>query len=210
MKRARILLADDHALVLAGIRSLLEPHYDVVGEAADGRSLVEEALRLRPDLVILDITMPMLNGIEAARQIKKSWPRAKLLFLSMHANALYLREAFDAGGSGYVLKSSASEELRIAVRRVLDGGTYVAPRFGGEVIDRVLSRSGRPAAELTTRQREVLQLVAEGRTNKEVAAILNVSIKTVEFHRGQIMRRLGLRSIAELTRFAVQSGFVGE
>ena len=126
VKRARVLLADDHALILAGIRSLLDGHYDVVEQVGDGRSLVEAALRLRPDLIILDISLPLLNGIDAARQIKKMWPEAKLVFLSMHSSPVYLREAINAGGDAYILKTSAKEELRIAMHKVLDGQTYVS------------------------------------------------------------------------------------
>jgi DNA-binding NarL/FixJ family response regulator len=212
-KRPRILLADDHSFILAGIRSLLEGHYDLVGQVDNGRSLVEAAVRLRPDLMILDVTMPMLNGIDAARQIRKEWPQAKLLFLSMHASAVYLREAFEAGGSGYVLKSSAAEELRTAVQTVLKGQVYVAPAFHLDVVESLrdaIRQPGRASAQLTDCQREVLQLIAEGRVNKEIAAILNVSEKTVEFHRGRIMNKLGVHTVAELVRWAVQDGMVGE
>lgn len=205
-KRTRILLADDHSFILAGIRSLLEAHYDLVGQVSDGRALVEAAERLRPDLIILDVTMPLLNGIDAARQIRQAWPQSKLLFLSMHASPVYLREAFDAGGSGYVLKSSAVEELRTAIQRILKGQTYVASSLergfpGG---------AGRSSSALTERQREVLQLIADGRGNKEIAKMLEVSVKTVEFHRGRIMNRVGVHTVAELIRWAVQAGMVGE
>jgi DNA-binding NarL/FixJ family response regulator len=213
MTPPRILLADDHSFILAGIRSLLEAHYDLVGQVSDGRSLVEAALRLRPDLTILDVTMPLLNGIDAARQIKKEWPSAKLLFLTMHASAVYLREAVEAGGLGYVLKSSATEELRTAIQKVLKGQAYLAPSFDREVLETVqasIRKPGRSSVQLTGRQREVLQLIAEGRANKEIAAILKISAKTVEFHRGRIMSRLGVHSVAELIRWAVQAGLVGE
>lgn len=209
IRRARILLADDHALIVAGVRTLLEAHYDLVGQLGDGRSLVEAAVRLRPDLIILDVTMPLLNGIDAARQIKRAWPQAKLLFLSMHASTAYLQEAFNAGGSGYVLKSSAAEELRTAIQRVLSGQTYVAPSLEQGIPQGVL-RQGGSSAQLTERQREVLQLIAEGRGNKEIATILGVSVKTVEFHRGRLMERLGVHGVAELVRWAVQAGLVGE
>ncbi len=209
IRRARILLADDHVLIVAGVRTLLEAHYDLVGQVGDGRSLVEAAVRLRPDLIILDVTMPMLNGIDAAQQIKKAWPQAKLLFLSMHASTAYLQEAFNAGGSGYVLKSSAAEELRTAIQKVLSGQTYVAPSLEQGITQGVL-RQGGLSAQLTERQREVLQLIAEGRGNKEIATILGVSVKTVEFHRGRLMERLGVHGVAELVRCAVQAGLVGE
>jgi len=213
MKRARILLADDHSLILAGIRSLLEDHCELVGQVEDGRSLVDAALRQRPDLIILDVSMPILNGIDAARQIKRAWPGAKLLFLSMHANAVYLREALDAGGCGYVLKSSATEELRAAIRKVLKGEIYVARAFGPDIVESLRTPSGRQPRSpigLTDRQREVLQLIAEGRGNKEIAALLTVSVKTVEFHRGRLMSKLGVHTTAELTAFAVRAGLAGE
>jgi DNA-binding NarL/FixJ family response regulator len=209
----RILLADDHSFILAGVRSLLESHYDLVGQVSDGRALVEAALRLRPDLTILDVTMPLLNGIDAARQIKREWPQAKLLFLSMHSNPVYAREAMEAGGSGYVLKSSATEELRTAVQKVLKGQAYLPASFDRQVLEAIqtsIAKPGRSSVQLTERQREVLQLIAEGRVNKEIATILKVSVKTVEFHRARIMSRLGVHSMAELVRWAVQAGLVGE
>jgi DNA-binding NarL/FixJ family response regulator/anti-sigma regulatory factor (Ser/Thr protein kinase) len=205
MKPARLLLGDAHVLMLTGIRTLLEPYYEVVGSAQDGRSLVMAALRLRPDLIILDVTMPILNGIDAARLIKKAWPEAKLLFLSMHSNPVYLREALEAGASGYLVKSAATEELRPAIERVLKGQLYVAPVFGDIVQDLVTStgRSPRASAELTDRQREVLQLIVEGRSNKEIGEILAVSVKTVEFHRGRIMTKLGFHTAAELGEYHI-------
>ena len=207
----RVLAADDHSIVLTGIRNLIERDYELVGQAMDGRSLVREALRLRPDLVLLDIGMPLLNGIEAAKQIKRAWPEAKLLFVSMHANAMYLREAMRTGASGYVLKSSASEELLPAMKQALKGQTYISPAFGATVLENIRSDAPtklRAVAGLTDRQREVLQLIAEGHSNKEVAAILRVSVKTAEFHRARIMRQLGLYSSAELAAFAVREGLV--
>jgi DNA-binding NarL/FixJ family response regulator len=209
MQRARILLADDHSFILAGVRSLLEAHYDLVGQVSDGQALVEAAGRLRPDLIILDVTMPVLNGIDAARQIKQVWPQSKLLFLSMHSSTVYLREALDAGGAGYVLKSSAVEELRTAIQKVLKGQTYVAPSLERARAEGAAGPGG-SSAPLTERQREVLQLIADGRGNKEIAGILKVSVKTVEFHRGRIMNRVGVHTVAELIRWAVQAGVVGE
>lgn len=210
MARAKILLADDHSLILTGIRALLAEYFDVIGQAEDGRALVDTALRLRPDLVILDVAMPLLNGIEAARQIRRHWPEARFLFLSMHCDPLYLREAIRAGGSGYVLKSSANDELLTAVRKILKGETYLTEMLRREVREGLATPTGRPSrpTSLTDRQKEVLQLLAEGRTNKEIAAILSVSVKTVEFHRGQIMRSLGVHTTAELVRFAVRLGLV--
>jgi DNA-binding NarL/FixJ family response regulator len=208
-RRARILLADDHSFILAGIRSLLEAHYDLVGQVSDGKSLVEAALRGRPDLIVLDITMPVLSGIDAARQIKTAWPEARLLFLSMHASPVYLRAALDAGGSGYVLKSSAVEELRTAIQKVLKGRTYVAPSLERGISGGV-ARAGHPSPLLTERQKAVLQLIADGCANKEIAALLKVSVKTVEFHRGRIMNKVGVHTVAELIRWAVRSGLVEE
>ena len=213
MKRARILVADDHSIVMAGIRSLVEPEWELAGQVGDGRSLVEAALKLRPDLIILDIGMPVLNGIDAARQIRKAWPEAKILFLTMHASLMYLRGAMRAGGSGYVLKTSAGEELQPAIRKILKGQIYVSAAFGLDALETLQTPSGRKntaPVDLTDRQRQVLQLVAEGRTNGEIAEILNVSIKTVQFHRGQLMRKLGVNSVAKLTQFAVLEGLVNE
>jgi DNA-binding NarL/FixJ family response regulator len=210
VKRARILLADDHSLILTGIRTLLGEEFELVGAVEDGRALVEEALRLRPDIVILDIAMPLLNGIDAARQIRKAWPEAKLLFLTMHSDPLYLREALHVGASGYLLKSSAVEELQAAIASVLKGEIYLTQAIPWQVKDTLSTGSGRlvRSTSLTGRQKEVLQLLAEGRSNKEIAAILRVSIKTVEFHRAQMMRTLGVHTVAELTRFAVRLGLV--
>ncbi len=186
---------------------MLENHYDVVGTADNGKVLTEAAARLHPDIVVLDVSMPILNGTDAAREIKKTSPGTHLVFLSMHSNAIYLRKAFEAGGSAYVLKSGASEELLTAIEAASKGGRYVSPGFGEDVVESVKSgpaRATRAVVELTQRQRQILQLIAEGRQNKEIADILNVSVKTVEFHRGTPMAKLGARSVAELTRFAMQ------
>lgn len=211
IRRNRILLGDDHALILTGTRALLDDRYEIIGQLGDGRSLVALAIRLKPDLVMLDISMPVMNGIDAARQIRKEWPEAKLLFLSMHSGPVYLREAMDAGGTGYVIKSAANEELQIAVDRVLKGQVYISAGFDRDVVEGVqASMHGRAkaSAQLTFRQREVLQLVAEGWANKEIANLLNVSVKTVEFHRGRIMIKIGAHSAADLIRYAFQSGML--
>ena len=211
MTRTRLLIVDDHPLILAGIRSLLGARYDLVGECGDGRSAVGMALRLRPNVILLDVGLPLLNGIDAARQIRREWPAAKILFLSMHANSIYVREAFNAGAAGYVLKSSAAEELETAIRTVLRGGIYTSPALGEDVLEDLLTSGGidaRTTVKLTDRQREVLQMVAEGRGNKEIAQILNVSPKTVDFHRGKIMRKVGVHTVAELTAFALKSGII--
>ncbi len=212
MRRSTILLADDHLLILAGIQGLLGGYYDIVEQVRDGRSLVAAAVSLKPDLIILDISMPLLNGIEAARQIKKAWAGAKLLFLTMHASPAYLQEAMDAGGMGYALKSCANEELRSAVQTILRGQIYISPSFDRDVLEAMqVSQRRRPRSSvpLTFRQAEVLQLVAEGWGNKEIADLLKVSVKTVDFHRGRIMRKLGAHNVAELVRYAVQAGVVG-
>ena len=211
MKRPRVLLADDHPLILEGLRSLLEPECDVVGVIRDGRSLVEAASRLKPDVIVLDISLPLLNGIDAARQIKKELPPAKVLFLTMHANPAYLREALNAGASGYVLKTSAGEELPGAIRDALRNRLHVTAGFGEEIVNQFERRppsSPRSQSVLTARQREILQLVAEGRTAKDIAAILNISLQTVAFHKYQIMNKLGVRTTAELTKYAIQEGLV--
>ncbi len=203
MKRARLLLADDHALVVAGLRKLLEPEFDVVGTVADGRSLLDAAQRLTPDVILLDISLPLLNGIDAARAVRKALPDIKVVFVTMHSDPDYVSEAFRAGGSGYVLKRSAASELGTAIREVLAGRDYLTPLVAPH------PAPGRRTPELTARQREVLQLVAEGRTTKEIASILHISIKTVEFHKAGIMQKLSMHSTAELTKYAIDHGMIG-
>ena len=208
MKTTRILLGDDHPVILDGGRALLGDRYEIVGVAADGRALVEAALKLQPDLILLDISMPLLSGIEAARRIKPSLPGVKLLFFSMHSERPYLQAAFEAGATGYVLKSTAREELKVAVQKVLEGQIYVSSELSGDwgqFPDQ--DQLARPH-KLTFREQEVLHLVAEGRSSKQIASILNVSIKTISFHRENIKQKLGLKTIAELTRFAIAKGFV--
>jgi DNA-binding NarL/FixJ family response regulator len=209
MRRARILLADDHALTLEGIRTILEPHHDIVGAVADGRALLEAATHCEPELIALDITMPLLNGLDAAVHIKKVLPQVKLLFVTMHVNPAYLEAALAAGGTGYVLKTAAREELLAAVETVLCGNIYVTPSLSPQHLD--LFRDPASAAtvlHLSNREREVLQLVAEGRAAKEIAHVLSISVKTVAFHRENIKRKLGLRTTAELTKHAIEQGLV--
>jgi DNA-binding NarL/FixJ family response regulator len=206
MIKARILLADDHPLVLEGWKRALPEPVEILGTVSDGRSLVEAALHLKPDLILLDISMPLLSGIEAARRIKKSLPNVKLLFFTMHSERPYLHAAFAAGAAGYVLKSAAREELRVAVEKVLEGHTYISE---GLLNSLEYLRSPDQLAKslnLTSREREVLQLISEGRSGKEIAGILNVSVKTIDFHRENIKRKLGVRTIAELTRSAIAGG----
>lgn len=213
MNNARILLGDDHALILNGIRATLEPQFSVVGQARDGVALVKAAEELRPDIVVLDISMPLLNGFEAARKIRETLPTIKLIFLSQHLNPAYLREALKIGATGYVLKAETSEELQTAVKTVLRGETYISPSFGEDVVAKLWDRSGevnRQSAVLTDRQREILQLIVDGRGNKEIADVLQLSIKTIEFHRGKIMNKLGVHTSAELAKVALQRGLIPE
>ena len=211
MTKARILLADDHSLILEGIRKLLEGHYEIVGVADNGDTLVREAARCKPDLVLLDVSMPILNGIEAAREIKKTQPRVKLIFLSMHANAVYVRKAMEVGASGYVLKSGASEELLTAIETARQGRIYFSPMLSQDEIVDIMARPRRESRhmlELTSRQRQILQMIAEGKQNKEIASILFVSVRTVEFHRSRLMSKLGAHTVAELIRFAIQEALI--
>jgi DNA-binding NarL/FixJ family response regulator len=209
MKRPRILLADDHALMLDGFSNLLEPRYEVAGTVENGKALVEAAIRLSPDLIILDITMPILNGIDAAREIRKSLPQVKLLFVTMHTGPTYLQAALEAGANGYAVKSSGRNEILAAVEEVLAGARYITPGVGGDGLD----RSGDPARaaaslRLTARERQILQLTAEGKSRKEVAYALAISEKTVAFHKNNLKRKLGLRSTAQLTRYALDEGLI--
>jgi len=209
MKRTRVLLADDHPLTLEGLRAFLEPHLESVGTVTDGRALVEATLRLKPDLVILDITMPLLNGIDAAIQIRKSLPGVKLLFVTMHVNPAYLEAALKAGATGYVLKSAAREELLDAIRSVQRGQIYVSPSLSGEHLERFADPARAAAVlHLSDREREILQLVAEGKPSKEIAFLLAISTKTVAFHRDNIKRKLGLHTTAELTKHAIEQGLI--
>ena len=212
MKRPRVLLADDHTIVAEGLRSLLESDFELVGIVEDGRALVEAAARLRPDVVVTDVTMPLLNGIEAARQIRKTDSRIKVIFLTMHPEVAFATEALRAGAVGYLLKRSAASELVTAIREALKGRVYLTPLITKDVLkESVLAASathGMPSSVLTPRQREVLQLVAEGHSIKEIAGILNISPKTVEFHKYSIMEELSLRTTAELTQYAIKHGVV--
>ena len=214
MKKPRVIMADDHSLILAGLRRLVEAECEVVGTVEDGRTLVETAQKLRPDLILLDISMPLLNGLEAARQLNKLVPESKLIFLTMHASPTYATEAFQAGASGYLLKRSAASELSQAIKSVLQGQQYLTPLITKDVLDSVFKPSTgeqntSASTALTSRQREVLQLVAEGRGTKEIATILNVSVKTVEFHRARLMRQLDIHSTADLTKYAITHGITG-
>ena len=208
----RILLADDHAIFLEGVRGLLEKQHDlqVVGEAPDGRTAVDMARDLSPHVVIMDITMPVMNGIEATRLIVAEDAGTKVIALSMHSTRRFMSEVLKAGAVGYLLKESAVSELILAIRTVMSGKAYLSPKVTDVVLDDYVRHvpTGRGAAfsALTPRERQVLQLVAEGRTTKEIAALLNVSGKTIEAHRSQVMEKLRIHSVAGLTKFAVSEG----
>jgi DNA-binding NarL/FixJ family response regulator len=211
MSRFRVLIADDHVLIQEGLRRMLEPGHEVVDAVSDGRSLVDAAFSLKPDLIILDVSMPLLGGIEAARQIRKRLPRVKLLFLTVHANPAYLREALSAGAMGYILKSSTRQEILDAIKAVLEGQRYISRGIVAEDFDLSKWEPGKAArsrAPLTSRERQVLQLLAEGRTAKEVADALRLSPRTVAFHRNNMKRKLGLRKSIELIKRAVDEGFI--
>jgi DNA-binding NarL/FixJ family response regulator len=209
--RARLLLADDHTLLLEGIRLMLEPEFELVGSVEDGQALLAAAKTLKPDVILLDISMPVLNGIDAAHQLRKILPSAKLIFLTMHADADYVTEAFRAGAAGYLLKRSAASELLTAIREVLNGNHYVSPLVTRNALDMLMTSNkaeGKFSDRLTARQREVLQLVAEGRTRKETANALGISVKTVEFHKAAVMRALNLKTAADFTLYAIEHGMI--
>lgn len=215
MKTFRILLADDHALVRAGIRELVQklPGLEVVAEASNGRQALELIQAQTPDLVLLDIGMKELNGLEVAERLTREHPGVKALILSMHANEEYVLRALRAGACGYMLKDSAITELKLAIDTVLAGKTYLSPSISRSVIDSYLNRTAAPARKnsldlLTPRQREILQLIAEGNSTKEIAANLNLSAKTVETHRAQLMERLDIYDVASLVRFAIRAGLI--
>jgi DNA-binding NarL/FixJ family response regulator len=209
--RPRVLLADDHLIVAEALKSLLAPEFDLVGVVEDGRALVEAAGKLRPDVIVADVTMPHLNGIDALVQLRQSGDRVPVVFLTMHRDVSFARRALDAGASGFVLKHSAPAELLSALRAALEGKTYLTPLLAAEVLEAVKqgpAQAGDPIASITARQREVLQLLAEGHPAKEIAAKLSISSRTVEFHKYQMMETLGLRTNAELIHFAIKHGLV--
>ena len=204
MAGPRVLLADDHNLLLGAFEKLLAPECEIVGTASDGRTLVAEAQRLKPDVVILDIAMPLLNGLDAGRQIKQLQKSVKLVFVTMNEDSDLAAEAFRAGASAYLLKRSAASELLLAVREVMKGRSYVTPLVTEGLVGSFMDAASRkPSHDLTPRQREVLQLLAEGHSMKQVAALLNVTPRTVAFHKYRMMDQLNIRSSAELIQFAI-------
>jgi DNA-binding NarL/FixJ family response regulator len=211
MGKTSVLLADDHRIVLEGLKGLLGDEFEVVGTAENGRVLVEQAAKLRPDVIVADISMPQLNGIEAARQIKKANKRVKIVFLTMHPDATYAADAFEAGASGFVLKHAAPSELVTAIHEAMKGRTYITPLVAGDLL-RTYREGGSPEKELlrktSPREREILQLLAEGRSGKEIASILNISPRTVEFHKYRMMEKLNIKTSAELVQYAVRHGII--
>ena len=209
-KKIRILLADDHAVVRQGFRMILaaEPDMVIVGEAANGRDAVELAERLQPDLVVMDVAMPELNGIEATRRLGESSPRTRVLALSMHKDSVYVREILRAGARGYLLKDAFDSDLVAAVRAVARGEGYLSPAVSDAVLTDYRKHVTDPLDLLTSREREILQMLAEGKTNKEIATALELSVYTVDAHRGRVMEKLNLHSIGELVRFAVRNGLI--
>ena len=211
MKKVRVLLADDHNIVLMGLRSLLETEFEIVGSVQDGRSLVNQAALLHPDVIVADISMPQLNGIEAIRKIKKTDQNTKIVFLTMHMDITYATSAFEAGASGFVLKHSAPSELVTAIHEAMKGKTYITPLIAGDLIhayqegvapEKILLQ------KISPRQLEVLQLLSEGKSAKEIASILDISTKTVEFHKYKMMEQLGIKTSSELIKYAVKQGII--
>jgi DNA-binding NarL/FixJ family response regulator len=211
MSKIRILLADDHKMVAEGLRALLEPEFELLGIVEDGHELLDKAKQLNPDVIVADISMPSLNGIDAVARLKQTGSQAKVVFLTMHHDAMYANRAFEAGALGFVLKHSAPDELITAIREALKGRTYVTPMIAKELMQTYkngTSEKQDPVRKLTSRQREVLQLLAEGKSAKEVAKSLHISSRTVEFHKYNIIKELGLKTGAELVQFAIKHGII--
>ncbi|MCB1020125.1 MAG: response regulator transcription factor [Acidobacteria bacterium] len=209
-RKTRILLADDHQVVRQGFARILngEEDMEVVGEASDGREAVQKAIELKPDIVIMDVSMPELNGIEATRRLQKDHPRIRVLALSMHKDNVFVREILRAGAAGYLLKDAIDDELLTAVRAVSGGEGYLSPSVSEAVLSDYRKHVTDPIDLLSSREREILQMLAEGKTNKEVAQVLNISVYTVDAHRGRIMEKLNLHSIGEMVRFAMRNGLI--
>ena len=204
----RIVLADDHAIVLDGLRRILEPEFTVMGVATDGRQLVRAIEEFKPEVAVADISMPLLNGLDALRQCKAARLRTRFIFLTANLDVGLATEAFRLGAAGYVLKLAAGDELASAIREVVAGRTYVTPRIAGEVMQNLMNPEASGQVQLTIREREVLQLLAEGKTLKEIGAILSMSPRTAEFHKNNLVAKTGLRTTAELARYAARHGLV--
>ncbi len=211
MERARVLLADDHKIVLEGLKGLLEDEFSVVGTVENGAELLTKAKELSPDVIVADITMPLLNGIEAVQQLREKGLQTKVIFLTMHNEPSYAKKAFDAGASGYLLKHSAPEELVTAIREALQGRTYITPLIAKDLMQSYKSDTGGEKdrdMELTSRQKEILRLLAEGKSAKQIAKGLHISRRTVEFHKYHVMEILGINNTAGLIQYAIKQGIV--
>ena len=210
ISRSRILIADDHTLVADLCKKLLEAEFDVVGTEGDGRALLQSAVDLKPDVIVIDVAMPILNGLDAGQQVKQMVPAVKLVYLTMNPDPEVAAEAFRRGASGYLLKTCAADQMVIAVRKVLRGMSYLSPQLSKETVSYLRKQSmlQEEQERLTERQREVLQLLAEGNAMKEVAGVLNLTTRTVAFHKYRIMEVLGARSTAELVRYAVRNHMI--
>ena len=208
MTKPRVLLADDHRIVTEGLKGILAAEFELVGTVEDGRAMLAAARTLRPDVIVADISMPQMNGIDALAHLKRDNPDVRVVFLTMHRDAAYARRALEAGASGFVLKHSAPAELVLAVRAALQGRTFITPDLAAEVFRTAKDKDADPLAALTPRQREILQLLAEGKSAKEIAAGLGLSARTVEFHKYTLMDALGMENSAELIRFGIRHGLV--
>jgi DNA-binding NarL/FixJ family response regulator len=209
--RPRIVLADDHRIVVEGLKSILAPDFELIGVVEDGKRMIDAARKLSPDAIVADISMPLLNGIEALEQLRKDGLGMPVVFLTMHHDVEYASMALEAGAAGYVLKHAAPEELVQALRVALDGGTFVSPSLAGELFQATRGKSrgnDEPRVTLSVRQRDILRLLADGRSAKEIAKALDISSRTVEFHKYKLMESLGLKNSAELIQFAIKQGIV--
>jgi DNA-binding NarL/FixJ family response regulator len=208
MTKPRVLLADDHRMVAEGLKGLLSEEFELVGIVEDGRAMVAAAREMHPDVIVADISMPQLNGIDALALLKRDNPDVRVVFLTMHRDAAYARRALEAGASGFVLKHSAPAELVLAVRAALQGRTFITPDLAAEVFRTAQQKDNNPLTALTPRQREILQLLAEGKSAKEIATALDLSTRTIEFHKYALMDALGMDNSAELIRFALKHGLI--
>jgi DNA-binding NarL/FixJ family response regulator len=214
--KPQVIVADDHRLVAEGVVKILEREYTVVATPTDGRGFIEAVEKFRPTLALVDISLPQLNGLDACRHVRKSCPEVKIIILTMHSEQHFVNEAFRVGVEGYLLKTSVADELLFAVKEVLKGSTYISPVIAQGLVDQALGSSTdsqrrsvpAPAVTLSLRQREILQLVAEGKSNKEIASAINVTVKTIEFHKARISKELGVRTTAELTKQAISLGLI--